>query len=134
MKDRLKGNYINKINMPRQKKFIIVKDWDEHYDIRFGYVLYHKDLMYESDKKDHIECIGGGKWEFDYDNKTITLYGSSDDFGRPQKKDIQKALNGMNKKLVFGHLSWTLDFMYEDEFPDRDYSDLDKYTIILNYE
>lgn len=119
--------------MKRQRKFIIVKDWSgENINIRIGNVFFHRDLLYKSDEKDNIDCYGGGKWDLDYDNKTIILYGSSDDFGSPNKKDIEKAIKNIDDH-GWWQIELTMERTFDDEFPDRIYSDIKNYTFKLNY-
>ena len=119
--------------MSRQRKFIIVKDWSgKDIQIRIGYPIFHKDLLDKSDEKNNIDCYGGGRWDLDYENKTITLYGSSDDFGKPDKKDIEIAIKNIDDHKWW-QLEWTMERVFENEFPDRDYSDLKDYKFIIDY-
>lgn len=119
--------------MSRERKFIIVKDWSEkNVEIRIGYPIFHRDLLNKSDIKDRIICCGGGRWNLDYDNKTITLYGSSDDFGKPNKKDIETAIKNLDDH-AYWQLEWMIERIFDKEFPDRDYSDLKDYKFIIDY-
>lgn len=119
--------------MSRQRKFIITKDWSgKNIEIRIGWPIYHKDLLNQSDNKNHIDCYGGGFWDLNYENKTITLQGSSDDFGKPSKRDIEIAIKNIDDHKWW-QLEWVMDRVYGDDFPDRDYSDLKNYKFIINY-
>jgi len=119
--------------MSRQRKFIIVKDWSgKNIEIRIGYPIYHRDLLNKSDEKNNIDCYGGGYWDLDYENKTITLYGSSDDFGKPNKKDIEAAIKNLNDH-AYWQLEWTMERVFDKEFPDRDYSNIKDYKFIIEY-
>ena len=117
--------------MSRQKKFVIIKDSENNCTIRFGYPFYHNDLI----SKDELNkyWIRGGFWELDYENKTITLYGSSADFGRPNKKDVENGIKNLNDDDYF-ELKWLIERIFNEEFPNRDYSDLKNYKFITTYD
>ena len=119
----------------KQRKYVIVKDWNgKNIQIRFGYVFYHRDLMTRQDEKDHIDCYGGGSWNIDPVTETLTLYGKSDDFGIPNKRDIEIALRNMSDHDLF-MLGWLCDRIYEDEYPDAhfDVEDMKRYNYELKY-
>jgi len=119
--------------MNRQKKFIIVKDWSgENINIRIGNVFFYRDLLYGTDEKDNIDCYGGGRWDLDYENKIIELYGSSAYFGSPNKKDIEKAIKNIDE-YGWWQIELIMEITFEDEFPDRDYSDIKNYNFKINY-
>ena len=112
----------------RQRKFIIVKNWSgKNIEIRIGYPFFHRDLLNKSDEKNNIDCYGGGKWDIDFENKTITLYGSSDDFGKPNKKDIEVAI----KNFDWWHFSHLIEIIYNKEIED---DELSTYKFIIEYE
>ena len=120
--------------MSRERKFIIVNDkFGKNTEIRIGWPIYHRDLLDKSDEKEGKDCYGGGRWNLDYENKTITLYGSSDDFGKPNKKDIEIAIKNMDDHKWW-QLEWTMERIFDKEFPDRDYSDLKDYKFIIDYD
>ena len=120
--------------MSRERKFIIVKDkFGKNTKIRIGWPIYHRDLLDKSDENEGIDCYGGGRWNLDYDNKTITLYGSSDDFGKPNKKDIETAIKNLDDH-AYWQLEWMMERIFDKEFPDRDYSDLKDYKFIVDYD
>lgn len=52
-----------------------------------GKCQFHKELAI-----DHSKVKGGGWYHIDTDNKSITLYGSSDDFGYAHVDDIKRCL------------------------------------------
>jgi len=114
----------------RQRKFIIVKDWnDKNIEIRIGFPIFHRDLLNKSDEKNNIDCYGGGRWDVNFENKTITLYGVSDDFGKPNKKDIEIAIKNMNI-----HDWWVISHAIEASYnKDIDENELSTYKFILNY-
>lgn len=116
----------------RQRKFIIIKDWSgKNIQIRFGWCFFHRDLMTRNDDRNNIDCYGGGKWECDYENKTIRLYGYSDDFGKPNKKDIETAIKNFNN---WYDLTILLERSYEEEIPDADFArDIKDYKFIIDY-
>lgn len=116
----------------RQRKYILVEDEiNNKYILRIGYPIYHRDLMNESDRKNHISCIGGGKWNLNYKDKTISLYGSSDDFGKPNQEKLQKAIKNFNEH-DWWQLEWICERIYEEEFPEETWENMkDKYKIII---
>ena len=117
----------------RQRKFIILKDWSgKNVKIRIGYPIYHRDLFEKSDEKAGYDVYGGGRWDLDYDNKTITLYGQSDDFGKPDKKDVEKALKNINDHDWF-MLEWQCERIFKKELPNADFSDLKNYKFDIKY-
>ena len=115
----------------RQRKFIIVKDWNgKNIEIRIGYPIYHRDLLNKFDEKNHIDCYGGGRWDVDFENKTIKLYGASDDFGKPNKKDVEIAV----KNLTRVHDWWVISHAIEVSYDiDIDEDELSTYKFIIEY-
>ncbi len=49
----------------RQKKYILILDKSGNIKLRFGYPIYHKDLI-NKDENWH-DCLGGGNWDIDKD-------------------------------------------------------------------
>ena len=114
----------------RQRKFIIVKDWNgKNIEIRIGYPIYHRDLLNKSDEKNNIDCYGGGKWDIDFENKTINLYGESDDFGKPNKKDIEIAIKNLDN-IDWWRMSHIVKQSYE---VDIDEDELSTYKFKIDY-
>ena len=114
----------------RQRKFIIVKDWNgKNIEIRIGYPIYHRDLLNKSDEKNNIDCYGGGKWDIDFENKTISLYGESDDFGKPNKKDIEIAIKNLDN-IDWWRMSHIIKQSYE---VDIDEDELSTYKFKIDY-
>lgn len=114
----------------RQRKFIIVKDWNgKNIEIRIGYPIYHRDLLNKSDEKNYIDCYGGGRWDVDFENKTIKLYGVSDDFGKPSKKDIEVAIKNLDMHSWW-QVSHAIDASYDI---DIDEDELSTYKFIIEY-
>ena len=65
--------------MARYKKFIILENWRTNkLDIRFGYPIYHADLIENSDNKEGWKCIGGRFWDMNFETKEIVLFGKGD--------------------------------------------------------
>jgi len=114
----------------RQRKFIIVKDWDgKNIEIRIGYPIYHRDLLNKSDEKNNIDCYGGGRWDVNFENKTIKLYGHSDDFGKPSKKDIEVAIKNLDM-----HSWWQISHAIEASYDkDIDENELSTYKFKIDY-
>ena len=71
-----------------EPKYVIVKHGG-HYEFRAGYVDYHRTLL-SYDEIRRGMCDGGGFWGVDGEQKRVTLYDSSSDFGRP--KNIEAAI------------------------------------------
>lgn len=114
----------------RQRKFIIVKDWNgKNIEIRIGYPIYHRDLLNKSDEKNHIDCYGGGRWDVNFENKTIKLYGASDDFGKPDKRDIEVAIKKMDMHSWW-QVSYAIDASYDIEIEE---DELSKFKFIIEY-
>ena len=67
------------------KKFVLVVDRNKFKQgivdaiLRIGNPIYHKDLV-----RDNEICLGGGDWEVNKDDNTMTLSGVSGDFGVPK--------------------------------------------------
>lgn len=121
----------------RFKKYIILKNnFTNEVKMRLGYPIYHKDLIDKSDIKNGFVCVGGGHWTLNYEDKTISLSGRSDDFGRAKKEDIEKAIKNLNK-----HDYWEMEFLCERILSDElemfyditepDFSDLKDYKFII---
>ena len=120
--------------MARYKKFIILENWRTNkLDIRFGYPIYHADLIENTDNKEGWKCIGGGFWDMNFETKEIYLYGSSSDFGTAPKQKIEESLKSMNshKWWQFG---WICEQIFGKEYPDVDYDHLDnEFKFVINY-
>lgn len=72
-------------NEPYPKFIIEFDDEDGEDHIVIGKCFYHKELAIDEDK-----VKGGGWYDMDYENKTITFHGSSDKFGTAELEDIEK--------------------------------------------
>jgi len=111
-------------------KFIVLKDFQNSIEIRFGFVEFHSDLIKEDDKKHGKSCIGGGLFEIVDHIKEIWLYGSSTDFGSVDKRILDKI------KLTKDNIS-TLENIEKDNLQaDIDYfkrvkKDLSKYKLVI---
>ena len=120
--------------MARYKKFIILENWRTgKLNIRFGYPIYHADLIENADNKEGWKCIGGGFWDMNFETKEIYLYGSSSDFGTVPKQKIEESLKSMNphKWWQFG---WICEQIFGKEHPDVDYNHLDnEFKFVINY-
>ena len=71
-----------------EPKYVIVKHGGR-YEFRARYVDYHRTLL-SFDEIRRGMCDGGGFWGVDGEQKRVTLYDSSSDFGRP--KNIEAAI------------------------------------------
>lgn len=71
-----------------EPKYVIVKHGGR-YEFRARYVDYHRTLL-SYDEIRRGMCDGGGFWGVDGEQKRVTLYDSSSDFGRP--KNIEAAI------------------------------------------
>lgn len=112
--------------MGREKKFIVLENcYNNKLNFKIGYPIYHKDLIDKSDEKEGWKCIGGGFWDLNVRNKTIDLFGSSSDFGKVDRDKLKMALNSMDKHKWW-HFGWLCERLYEEQFPDIDYDNLDK--------
>lgn len=72
--------------------------------LRFGDVLYHKDLIPEQD----YTCLGGGFWAVDNQRGIIVLYGQSYDFGKP---DFSR-LRGIDRSSVPASLGYPIFYKF----------------------
>ena len=81
--------------MNRQFKYIIYQQKNETY-FSGGYVEFHRQLAPEKPRTSFVNhdviVLGGGKFRVDDDNEQIIFYGSSDDFGSVDKKQLKKIL------------------------------------------
>ena len=71
-----------------EPKYVIVKRGGR-YEFRARYVDYHRTLLSYDEIRMGM-CDGGGFWGVDGEQKRVTLYDSSSDFGRP--KNIEAAI------------------------------------------
>lgn len=71
-----------------EPKYVIVKHGGR-YEFRARYVDYHRTLLSYNEIRMGM-CDGGGFWGVDGEQKRVTLYDSSSDFGRP--KNIEAAI------------------------------------------
>lgn len=71
-----------------EPKYVIVKEHGR-YEFRARYVDMHRTLL-SPDEIRQGRCDGGGFWGVDGEQKRVTLYDSSSDFGRP--KNIEAAI------------------------------------------
>lgn len=96
---RMREEYRQKL----EPKYVIVKAGFGRYKFRADYVEMHRDLMYEDEIR-HRQCDGGGFWGVDGENRRVTLYDSSSDFGRP--KHIEDAIrqDGLHLLEILGRV------------------------------
>ena len=90
--ERLREEYRQKL----EPKYVIVS-CHGRYKFRADYVEMHRDLLYDDEIKNGM-CDGGGFWGVDGENKRVTLYDSSSDFGRP--KHIEQAIRQDGQRLL----------------------------------
>ena len=112
----------------RYFKYIVYKENNE-LKIHFGYVEFHKDLLphkplnYQGYWRES-ECLGGGMFSLDFDNKIVTLYGDSSDFGKVDSKILYEVLNS-EKYKIYNDLWYACHFARRDD---------EKYDIDDDYE
>lgn len=75
--------------MAKYLKFIMTPD----HELSGGLVEFHADILPKEKRYSRNACIGGGFFKVNEDEKEITLYGSSSDFGKCSTKDLQKAID-----------------------------------------
>ena len=83
--ERREREYLRSMLEP---KYVIVKHGGR-YEFRARYVDYHRTLLSYDEIRMGM-CDGGGFWGVDGEQKRVTLYDSSSDFGRP--KNIEAAI------------------------------------------
>lgn len=79
-----------------EPKYVIVKKYGR-YKFRAAYTDMHRALLDQDEIYNH-QCDGGGFWGVDGENKRVTLYDSSSDFGRP--KHIEDAIRQDGYRLL----------------------------------
>ena len=84
-------------------KYIIYKENNE-INVHFGYVYFHYQLLPTKPSNYHgywkePECLGGGMFMFDFDNKILTLYGESTDFGKVDQKLLNVIIKTHKDKI-----------------------------------
>lgn len=92
------------------QKFII-----EGNNLIIAKCTYHKDLV---TNKDHVK--GGGMWNLN--DQTITLYGSSFDFGAAQIEDIKRCIdtgNVWSNQYETDNICDRYNFVYVNVFMER---------------
>lgn len=94
---------LKKKGMEKHLKFII-----EDGNIVIGRVSFHRDLSNEFN-----QVKGGGRFVFDYLNKTITFFGRSEDFGEATFGQIRECL--ITGKVIERHRVWK-DYREEYNF------------------
>jgi len=75
----------------KPQKFIIYGN-----EILLGRVSYHKELL--PDKPNYRLIFGGGLFKIDHEEKTITLYGESMDFGKYCQEKLKECSFPSNLK------------------------------------
>lgn len=111
--------------MARYKKFIILENWKTNQvKIRLGYPFYHADLIDSSDIKECWNCIGGGFWNIDFNNKEIRLYGDSTDYGEAPKKKIELAIKNMDSH-DWWQFGWVCEKIFGEEYPEVDFENME---------
>lgn len=71
-------------------KFVIIKNMNNEFVLRYANIDFHKMMVHAGD-----ECFGGGMFDFENVNgkETLTLYGRSEDFGKPQFDKIKEKIH-----------------------------------------
>lgn len=95
-------------------KFVIVKNMNNEFVLRYANIDFHKMMVHAGD-----EYFGGGMFFFNDEKNQMELYGKSEDFGAPQfdkikeKIHIDEELQGMKIVLnTINRKNWTNE--YED--------------------
>jgi hypothetical protein len=94
-----------------KNKFIIIND-----EIILSRVIYHKDLLADSDLKDMVK--GGGEFEYSLSKKTVTFYGRSHDFGVASLDDINNCIKNdklYTDKFRIGNNFKCFSFFYKNQ-------------------
>ena len=92
-------------------KYVVYDDPDYGLVLVIGHVEYHRDLG------DHRESIrGGGLFLMDNGKRTVTLSGSSHEFGTPSEEDLAEAVgNGVYTRGVVAQLPDKYRIFLRDE-------------------
>lgn len=64
-------------------KYILVKDDNDHYIMRFANIDFHSQMVEKNDK-----VFGGGMFTLNRDLNEMILWGRSSDFGEPRFSEI----------------------------------------------
>ena len=83
-----------------EPKYVIVKHGGR-YEFRARYVDYHRALL-SFDEIRMGMCDGGGFWGVDGEQKRVTLYDSSSDFGRPKNIEVAIRQDGAHLLEMLG--------------------------------
>ena len=95
--ERREREYLRSMLEP---KYVIVKHGGR-YEFRARYVDYHRTLLsYDEIRMDM--CDGGGFWGVDGEQKRVTLYDSSSDFGRPKNIEVAIRQDGAHLLEMLG--------------------------------
>jgi hypothetical protein len=78
------------------KMFIIQKDCNGHLYLIVSIAYFHQNIIWNTGDK----VLSGGYWKKSDDNKTITLFGDSPEFGPSSFEDI---LICLKKGKIFAH-------------------------------
>lgn len=106
----------------RANKFIVIEQHNGEREFRAGYVLYHMDLLNKNERDSQV--VGGGMFSFDHFDKTITLFGKSQDYGSIHPEEMDELIKYKDDIIKFN-----LSFISESL---DDVVDLSEYTIINN--
>ena len=83
-----------------EPKYVIVKHGGR-YEFRARYVDYHRTLLSYDEIRMGM-CDGGGFWGLDGEQKRVTLYDSSSDFGRPKNIEVAIRQDGAHLLEMLG--------------------------------
>ena len=117
----------------RVAKFIFVEQLSQgkfSNDLHFGYVEFHRELVPHYRDRYHQsepKVLGGGRFIVDRDKKQVILYGSSDDYGKCDRKQLKKYLAEHSADHLFDleRIEWMRhyrEFERGDERRDSDNS------------
>ena len=95
--ERREREYLRSMLEP---KYVIVKHGGR-YEFRARYVDYHRTLLSYDEIRMGM-CDGGGFWGVDGEQKRVTLYDSSSDFGRPKNIEVAIRQDGAHLLEMLG--------------------------------
>lgn len=100
-------------------KYILVETKPGDYELIFGFVEFHYELLPKGCRDKN--CKGGGFWKFNPTDKQIILYDRSTDYGSPDKKLITKVINDFSDFCDLETLCWTAYRTKETDDFDNDF-------------
>ena len=94
-------------------KYIIVKEPDGKFVMHYANTDFHRGMVGKYDIP-----FGGGMFSFSDDDKEMTLWGRSDDFGEPRFKDIKEKIHTDEEldgvRIILGNIRPSTENHQED--------------------